>query len=144
MRSRAKLENGSPSVALRRRKATLFEALKDRRPLSLNEEIGEVYMRHLRALFMPDNAVIPNKLLVLLNLMGVTAAEFEFEFVVVSAATSEARGIAAEVRTFGVTASGKLTKLSTFFSKCVEHLSSDALKSGGHFRRLTSSLVASH
>ncbi|GMF26350.1 unnamed protein product [Phytophthora lilii] len=97
-RSRTQLENGS-GEALRRRKATLFAAvaarrLKARRPLSLNEEIGEEYMRRLRALFHAsdadeDNAVTPNELLVLLELMG---------------------GTAAEARAFSATASGTLNR----------------------------------
>ncbi|KAG7383209.1 hypothetical protein PHYPSEUDO_003943 [Phytophthora pseudosyringae] len=98
-RSRAQLETGSPSEALRRRKATLVAAvaarrLNARRPLSLNEEVGEEYMRRLRALFHAcdadeDNAVTPNELLVLLELMGATAAE---------------------ARTCGATASGKIDR----------------------------------
>jgi Ca2+-binding EF-hand superfamily protein len=99
-RSRAQLESGAPGEALRRRKATLFAAVASRkfnarRPLSLNEEVGEEYMRRLRALFHAsdadeDNAVTPNELLVLLELIG---------------------GTPAEARTFGATASGSLERL---------------------------------
>ncbi|KAE9081198.1 hypothetical protein PF005_g22507 [Phytophthora fragariae] len=72
--------------------AVAARRLKARNPLSLNEEVGEEYMRRLRALFHAsdadeDNAVTPNELLVLLELMG---------------------GTPSEARTFRATASGKL------------------------------------
>ncbi|KAK1932221.1 putative calcium-binding protein CML7 [Phytophthora citrophthora] len=98
-RSRGQMELGSANEALRRRKATLFAAvvarrLNARRPLSLNEEVGEEYMRRLRALFHAcdadeDNAVTPNELLVLMRIMGATAAE---------------------AQVIGTTASGKLSR----------------------------------
>ncbi|KAL3661673.1 hypothetical protein V7S43_013432 [Phytophthora oleae] len=98
-RSRAHMELGSSNEALRRRKATLFAAvaarrLNARRPLGLNEEVGEEYMRRLRALFHAcdadeDNAVTPNELLVMMKLMGATTAE---------------------ARTFEATASGKVKR----------------------------------
>ncbi|KAF4144187.1 EF-hand domain pair [Phytophthora infestans] len=84
-RPRAQIENGPPSEALRRRKATLFAAVAARRlnarnPLSLNEEVGEEYMRRLRALFHAcdaddDGAIMTNELSVFLELMGITTAE---------------------------------------------------------------------
>ncbi|KAE8965828.1 hypothetical protein PR001_g19522 [Phytophthora rubi] len=72
--------------------AVAARRLKARNPLSLNEEVGEEYMRRLRALFHAsdadeDNAVTPNELRVLLELMG---------------------GTPSEARTFRATASGKL------------------------------------
>ncbi|KAG2797874.1 hypothetical protein PC116_g20306 [Phytophthora cactorum] len=102
-RPRVQFENGPPSEALRRRKATLFAAVAARRlnarnPLSLNEEVGEEYMRRLRALFHAcdadeDTAILPNELLILLELMGATAAE---------------------ARAFGVTASGRRDEAITY------------------------------
>ncbi|KAG1685062.1 hypothetical protein DVH05_009753 [Phytophthora capsici] len=84
-RSRVQMERNPANEALRRRKATLFAAvaarrLNARRPLSLNEEVGEEYMRRLRALFHAcdadeDNAVTANELSVLMALMGATTAE---------------------------------------------------------------------
>ncbi|KAL4155520.1 hypothetical protein PRNP1_007630 [Phytophthora ramorum] len=98
-RTRAEFESGVASEAVRRRKATLFAAVAARRlnarhPLTLNEEVGEEYMRRLRALFHAsdadeNNAITPSELLVLVKLMG---------------------GSVVEARAFGATASGSLRR----------------------------------
>ncbi|GMF40479.1 unnamed protein product [Phytophthora fragariaefolia] len=98
-RTRQQFGNGLTNEALRRRKATMFAAvaarrLKARNLLSLSEEVGEKYMRRLRALFHAsdadeDNAVTLSELLVLLELMG---------------------GTPTEARAFGAIASGKLNQ----------------------------------
>lgn len=86
-RSRVQFETNVPTETSRRRKATMFAAVAARRlnarsPLSLNNEVGEEYMRRVRALFHAsdadeDNAVLPNERLVLLQLMGATAMEMQ-------------------------------------------------------------------